>query len=428
MRASDLRRRRTAEVGRMCVLAVTMLLCALAAGCGQTETTPAPGSWLVLLCKASDASSVEPHPKEFYETLFSKSESDLLYAYFQDVSGGTVDVSGSRVYGWFPMPVDTATLQSRRNGAAVTRAQTAQDCKTSAVAAIAATGTVVDPTKYAGVVTVINVEVDSGAAGDSVVDNTVEASGPWFLEHEMLHVLGLDDAGNGHSWRASPDSSSDHVWDHGGDVEYNDCWDIMSWQTCVYQFAGFQTSMGPQGPELQEEYRQKLGWLPSNRIDVVSLSPSSATHTVKLAPVSEPEKPGFLLTRIDLPGRGHYAVEYREKSGFDRGIPFHAVLIREVRQNGVSYLVTPQAGSDHSTGWRKGAVFTDSNNFLRISVDDIVPGEATITVNTAFASGTAAPGALCGDKYRGQIANCPPTTDCMARRTGQLVSIDWFCL
>ena len=402
------------------VFAVAAALCMVAAGCdGQPETTPAPGSWLMLLCKASDNSG-EPHPKDFYETLFSKSEPELLHAYFQDISSGAVDVSGSRVYGWFTMPVDTATLQSRRNGTPVTRAQTAQDCTTSAVAAIAATDTVVDPTKYAGVVTVINVPVDSGAAGSSVVDNTVEASGPGFLEHEMLHVLGLS-----HSWRTSPDSGSDHVWDHGGDREYNDCWDMMSWETCVYHFA---SKMGPQGPELQAEYRQKLGWLASDRIDVVSLSPSSAAHTAKLAPVSEPDKPGSLLVRIELPGRGHYAVEYREKSGLDRAIPFSAVLIREVRTDGKTYIVTPQDGSDSSTGWQEGTTFTDKGNFLSIKVDDIVPGAATITVNTAFSSGTLTAGDICGDKYRGEDGKCPPATTCMARRTGQLVSIDWFCL
>jgi len=401
----------------MCTLAATFALCTLGVGCGgQPEDTPAPGSWLVLLCKASDAPD-EPHPKSFYETLFSTSEPDLLYAYFQAVSEGLVDVSGSRVYGWFEMPVDTATLQARNNAAPVTRAQTAQDCKASAVAAIAATGTVVDPTKYAGVITMINVPVDSGQAGDTVVDNNVEASGPAFLEHEMLHVLGLD-----HSWRASEDTSSDHVWDHGGDVEYRDCWDMMSWLTCVYLFP---TSMGGQGPELQAEYRLKLGWLASDRVEVVSSGPSSGTRTVTLAPIGDPDKPGTLLARISMPTRGHYAVEYREKTRFDRGIPGNAVVIREVRNNGLSYLVQRQGGG---IGWRKGDTFTDRGNFLSIAVDDIVPGKATISVNTAFAAGPASAGDPCGDKFRGEVVGCPPGTDCRPRRTGALVSIDWFCL
>jgi hypothetical protein len=402
----------------LCLIAASLVACALAAGCGgQPEEAPAPGSWLALLCKASDAPS-EPHPKSFYEGLFSKNEQDLLFDYFQAVSGGAVDVSGSRVYGWFDMPVDTATLQTRKNGAPVTRAQTAQDCKSSAVAAIAATGTLVDPTKYAGVVEVINVPVDSGQAGaDSVVANNVEVSGPGFLEHEMLHVLGLD-----HSWLAAADTSSDHVWARGDDAEYRDCWDMMSWLTCVYEFP---TSTGPQGPELQGEYRQRLGWLPSDRIEVVSTAPGPATKTVSLAPISDPDRAGALLARIALPTRGHYAVEYREKSRFDRGIPGSAVVIREVRNNGITYLVQRQGGA---IGWRTGEKFTDTGNFLSITVDDMGAGQATIRINTAFTSGPAAVGDLCGDKYRGEIANCPAGTDCRARKTGQLVSIDWFCL
>lgn len=402
-------RRRRISAHRTCALAALLILSAFGTGCGGNGV--AAGSWLVLLCKASDAPN-EPHPKAWYENLFSKSEPDLLYAYFNAVSDGTVDVSGSQVLGWFDMNVNTATLAARRN---TTRAQTARDCRSSA-AGTSASG-------YTGVISVINVPTDSGATGVDVVVNNVESpvAGPMFLEHEMLHALGLNAPLNGHSWRTSKDGSPDHVWSHGGDSEYWDCWDMMSALTCVYTFP---TSVGPQGPELQGEYRRKLGWMQSDRVDVMGAGPSPPRQ-IKLAPVSDPSKPGILLARIEVPTRGYYAVEYREKSRFDRGIPSSAVVIREVRQNDITFVVTRQ---NDEIGWRKGETFTDTGNFLSISVDDIVPGEATITINTAFTSGTAAVGALCGDKFRGQVTPCVSGSTCQARRTGSLVSIDWFCL
>jgi len=406
-------------------MSVVVAVLTLGAGCGspEPEAERNPNSWLVLLCKASDAPT-EPHGTQFYKQFFSRSERDLLYDYFDAASGGgavdefghkirgTVDVSGSEVYGWFEMGVDTATLQTRRNGAPVDRTQTARDCLASARPHN-------DPAGYAGVITVINVPVDSGATGDkSVVVNNPESSaaGPAFLEHEMLHVLGLRGSAlpTGHSWLTSEDFYLDHRWAHGGDQEYQDCWDMMSFYSCTYKFA---TSVGPQGPELQGEYRLKLGWLGSSRVDVLRASAFGLPRRVVLAPVSDPSKPGFLLARIEVPGRGYYAVEYRETSRFDRAIPVNAVVIREVRPNGVTYLVRR---FDGRIDWRKGEIFTDKQNDLAISMDDISPGKAVITIN----SGPVSIGSWCGHVDHGQVLHC--NTGACGRRPGSL-SKDLFC-
>ena len=359
----------------------------------------------------------EPHPPQWYETYFSKSERDLLYDYFDAASGGTVDVSGSRVFGWFQMPVDSATLTARNNTTSPNRTQTAADCRKTALDRLAVTGPVVDVAHYASVITVINVPVDSGATGQGVVINNPEstASGLTFLEHEMLHMHGF-----GHSWRTSPDTSPDHVWGHGGDVEYNDCWDMMSAMICVYTFS---TSRGPQGPELQAEYRERIGWLPSSRVDVTNVSGYAGPRRITLAPVSDPSKPGSLLARIEVPNLGYYAVEYHERSRFDRAIPYDAVVIREVRPNLLTYLVTQQNGE---IGWRKGELFSDSGNGVSVAVDDIAPGGATIMIGYSF--GAVPVDSLCGDKFQGGVRECPVGSTCRARRTGSLVSIDWFCL
>jgi hypothetical protein len=368
-----------------------VVLVALGVGCGGTkkeeERAPSTG-WLVLLCRASD-NATEPHQKAFYERYFRRSEPDLLYDYFDAVSGGTtdslgrrvpgkVDVSLSKVYGWFEMSVDTATLRSRPHPG-VDRTQTARDCTKAGLAQINKNGTVEKAEWYAGVITVINVPVDSGATSErSVVVNNVESpvAGPSFLEHEMLHVLGLRQPRNGHSWLAAADFGADHHWNHGLDMEYNDCWDMMSFYTCVYTFPTAQ-GLGPQGPELQGEYRMKLGWMPIDRVSTLKASDYNPSRQLELAPLSNPEKPGLLLARIEVPGKGFYAVEYRKPSRFDRGIPTEAVVIREVRQDTVTYLVMRSNGW---IGWDQGETFTDRINHIAISVNSIRPSGATITV------------------------------------------------
>ncbi len=401
---------------------VVVLLCFVAIGCPPSPTPeppPPPGSWLVLLCKASD-NAAEPHPPQFYKDLFSKTAPDLLFNYFDMASNHTVDLSGTEVFGWFSMMVNTDTISpaKRNNTTAVTRTQTARDCRASALGGIAATGKSVDPANFAGVITVINVPVDSGDAGEKSVVVFQPESSIGFVTHEMLHVYRL-----GHSWLASSDASSDHTWGHGGDTEYQDCWDVMSFQTCVFTFD--TASNGVQATMLQGAYRQKLKWLPADHVKDVPLVPTSST--VKLVPVSaDLATPGIAMATVEAPGRGYYTVEFRDQSGFDRGIPRPAVVIRELRTNGRTYLVQRQGGR---IDWVQGDLFTDSTNYLSIKVDSIVPGSsATVTFNTAFSAAPASAGGMCGDKYHGQVNACPTGTACGPKRGNQIQTIDWFCL
>jgi len=400
-------------------MAAALILTALP-GCGNPvpETPPPPGSWLVLLCRAADAPA-EPQPPAFYQELFARGQADMLFNYFDLTSNSTLDVSGSRVQGWFPMQVNTADIGPtvRNNGMPVTRTQTARDCRFAALAALAARGTIVDPANYAGVITVINVPIDVGAAGDrSVVINAQHAQVEvGFIAHEMMHILGLPD-----SWRATQDTSADHVWRGGAGGIYGDCWDMMSFRSCVYLF---QSPRGAHGPELQGVFRERLGWLPTNRIQTIGAYPPRST-SVTLAPLSDPSQSGPLLVKVEVAGKGHYSVEYRERGRFDRGIPSPAVVIREVTPSGPTHLVHRQNGR---IDWIAGEMFTDPGNFISIAVNTIASGAAAITVNTAYSTSAGARNEWCGEKSRGQVRACAAGLQCDARRTGSLVSIDWYC-
>ena len=407
-------------------IALLLLACLsfLMTGCITNPTRKAPppaGSWLVLLCKASDAPD-EPHPVSYYEEIFSRNNRVLLFDYFDIESNHKVDVSGTEVYGWFSMSVKTADIAPsvRNNNTPVTRTQTARDCKASALGAILATGVSVDPANYAGVITVINVPVDVGATGEkSVVTSYHAESEIGFFSHEMLHVLGLPD-----SWSASADASADHVWNHGGDAMYGDCWDAMSFRTCDSHY--LVTSRGPQSPELQGAFRERLGWLPTDRIQLIP-GYTSQTKTIALAPINNSSKLGIQLVDIEVPNQGYYVVEYHQRFGFDRSMLFldEAVVIRESRNNRTTYLVLRQDGTG---AWRAGDVFTDKGNYLSIAVDNISLGNATITINTAYSPNILHVGDQCGDRYRGEVLACPNGTQCKSKRLGsQLETVDWYC-
>jgi hypothetical protein len=126
---------------------------------------------------------------------------------------------------------------------------------------------------------------------------------------------------------------------------------------------------------------------------------------------------------VETPG-GDYVAEYRGATGFDRGLPARGVLIREQRNGRKTYLVVPTGGNPLRG---VGNVFTDSANFLRITVTAMAATTATLEVNTAF---TAAPVGLngrCGDKFRGVVLPCASGLTCMARRSGILVSTEFYC-
>ena len=100
-------------------------------------------------------------------------------------------------------------------------------------------------------------------------------------------------------------------------------------------------------------------------------------------------------------------------------------FIREQRNNNRTYIVRKR---DDRMEWIAGEVFTDTANFTRISIDDIRPGRARITIRTDFSPTTPVAGSLCGDKFRGAVLPCPSGTTCNPRRTGQIVSTEYFCL
>ncbi len=264
--------------------------------------------WSVLACRFSDVAAM-PHSTPYFSSMFGAAGAGTggLYDYFNDQSYGKHKINVT-VRGWYTMPFTKAQEAPK------SRWDKINDC-----VATAARGGYTVPTGHR-IVVLTNSQQDSGSAGGRVLLDP----GAWnvrFAAHEMGHGYGLD-----HSY------SNDLTYQNAswsGPGEYDDMWDEMSAQH-VYSTAG---TYGQRGTGLNAFHRDKLGWIPKNRITTFGANGVSAA-TVSLAPLNVPAAGGSLLVRVPYnPGDlfNYYTVEYQRKTGWSNGIPSDTVLIHDVK-------------------------------------------------------------------------------------------------
>ncbi len=184
--------------------------------------------------------------------------------------------------------------------------------------------------------------------------------------------------------------------------DYNDCYDIMSFDSCNYNFIGDFGAAGvlgdpmpaAVGPGLDAINLDIQGWMPPGR--TFSFSNGSCTQTTRdLAALNYPSATGDMEIRIPaaltipLPGSGttstdYYTLELRDKSLWDRGIPQNSVLLHVHGLNGFSYWVDQFGGSavGHSGALYLNDEFVDSGNNTYIAVNrmDTIAHTATVTL------------------------------------------------
>ncbi|MCW3158525.1 hypothetical protein [Micropruina sonneratiae] len=272
--------------------------------------------WSVLLCKMSDVSG-EPQTKTFFKQFFGSAGAGMkgLYDYFLNQSYGKVAINAD-VRGWYTMPYTQAQEAGK------SRWDKINDCVNTAANA----GYSVPAGNRIAVI--INAQMDSGASGGRVLLDP----GAWnvrFASHEMLHGYDL-----GHSF-SNDTSYQNATWSQPG--EYDDMWDQMSAQH-VYSFD--TGTFGEAGVGMNAYNRDKLGWLPMDRVRTFG-SGGGSSGVVRLAPLQKRSRSGSLLVRVPFnPGDlyNYYTVEYQSKSGWTKGIPKSTVLIHEVK-NGTPTLL-----------------------------------------------------------------------------------------
>jgi hypothetical protein len=244
--------------------------------------------------------------------------------FFADMSHGRLDLSGSRVLGWFRLPVKRADYvgnvypqpdkKLNRNGL----------LDLAIATAVATTGAEhLDRASYQGIVVAAYGGTDlCGWVGGMAAlcdDNSLV---PSLLGQEMGHGYGLD-----------------HGRRQGSEDDYQDPSDVMSTAAWPDRQAD-HPQFGPNsvGPGLNAWCMRSRGWLDESRVFVPDESgPYSAT--VDLRPLHAHDLPGTLAAQL-----GPYLVEFRMAERWDAALPRACVLVHRFADNH-AYVMPASNGS-----------------------------------------------------------------------------------
>jgi hypothetical protein len=269
--------------------------------------------WAVILCKFTDSND-EPFPKQYYKDLFTVSNNGSpwdMIRYFNDYSHGTLDLTGTQVFGWYQLN-ESVDYYNSLFGAA--RDQLIKWARAAAVA------DGVDLSPFFSVVACTNLWQDIGASQtlSGVVAQGQMTPIPRLLAHEMGHVYGLQ-----------------HSRINGSTDDYKDPWDIMS-AAAVYSASDPEFSLI--GPGVNASNMRSRGWLDESR--VWKGGGNNFDETITLRPLVRRDLSGFLAAEIP----GGCLVEFRVREGWDGAIPRAAVLIHRF-EGDHSYLMPGNLGS-----------------------------------------------------------------------------------
>jgi hypothetical protein len=350
--------------------------------------------WLVVKAKYSDDASVPAgldHDINHFLGLAGSGFGNIP-DYFHDVSYNAVSVFGAAFTDWVDAPFATG------NARGIKRIDRVQACLDAVPAE-----QLPDMDDYYGVIVVMNVPVDGGAANIGPATLTVggqqyplgavifDAASLWtgFAVEEISHGLGMD-----------------HSFDNtGGDCtgrpgEYCDPWDAMSaLQTFMFSDPNWPFADGTPGlagPGFVTANLLRQGWLPGRNVVQFQFSDDGSPQTFVLHALSHAREDSKLVVVIDMGGPGPfdgvYTVEYRQADGWDQGF---ANSVAAVTTAGGAVLVHlyREAGAPAATlidnanrgAWLPGdtAILTNTigqTRSVRVDGFDTASGTATITV------------------------------------------------
>jgi hypothetical protein len=317
-----------------------------------------PTPWAILLCRFQD-DLTEPHPRAFYEDLFTASgrSQDNVVRFFDDYSLGRVDLGNSQVFGWFTL----AQTRAQYTGSGI-NPQGRWDLIGWARAAAAAAGT--NLAGFYGTVVCMNVATDLfGFGGGMLCDpNALQVS---ILTHEVGHGFGLS-----------------HSRLEGNESDYMDRWDVMStWDSC---FMSAHPRWQSIGPGLNAANMFGRGWLDTSRTwaevptggpppgAIIRKKPLFWTkpwvREIELRPLHRRDLPGFLAARVtDRSGSVQLFFEFRIRERWDAAIPRPAVLAHRFVGNH-SYLVPADSDSQDLVVGDTITVYPYGDVTLRVEV------------------------------------------------------------
>lgn len=327
----------------------------------EPQGVPIYGSqpWVTVLCRFSDLPATEPHPLTWYQDLLGTNEPELDH-YWREVSFDQANVAGSVAHGWYDLPHEKAYYVNDSTGVSNLE-QLKLDC--SAVA---------DADIYFPDYVGINFQFNENLAGFSWGGgSTLNIDGvsrfyrvTWMSNwadqfvygHEMGHGFGLN-----------------HSSGPYGQV-YDSRWDVMSGARNFND-----PTYGWIGPHTISFHKEKLGWIPADRIYDATLGTSATITLHRLGDMSAPGD--FMMARIPLADGTYYTVEARRSAGYDAYLPAETVVLHHI--DGRAFVVDPDGDgdpNDDGARWIPGETFVDAANGVTVTIESEVAEGFLVTV------------------------------------------------
>ena len=320
--------------------------------------------WVSLLCRFSDYAA-EPRDVTYFERMFG-SDPGALDHFWRTTSGGAIDLTGSTVSDWRPLPHPRAYYAPAGGFPDLTALF--EDCTTAHDPVVDFSNG--DGHGYAGISLMFNADIGCCAWGGSFwaeLDGIAQSwrttwEPPWgwseagALAHEMGHGFGLPHSNN---------------WDNDADP-YDNSWDVMS---DVWNWSISDPHLGTLPKHTIAAHKDLLGWIPPDERLVVE---RAGAWTVVLDDLALASTSALRVIVVPVPGssRSWYVESRRRGDRYDGALPGDAVIIHEADPDRVDRAWAfdewvPPASTSSSEGsmWRPGETFEDPSIGLTITVE-----------------------------------------------------------
>ncbi|HJU74707.1 MAG TPA: hypothetical protein VJ717_13255, partial [Gemmatimonadaceae bacterium] len=328
--------------------------------------------YAILLCKFADIQD-EPLSFSSYEAMYATGFGGAD-DFYREVSDGRIDLTGTRVYGWYtlPQPRSFYVQNDRANLTALFNDCTRRGDQD------------VDYAQVVGVAMHFNAFLDCcswGGSRTASLDGVTKTfatmwNASWARSgtswHEMGHSVGLPHSGGPYG------------------RTYDSVWDVMSSSTSGRYL---NTAFGFGGSHFIAYHKNLLGLIPANRrVTVTSgdwkgVIEPHARNGNGTGPVL------VVLPMADAARFGHsYTLELRGKTGYDLRLPRAALVIHSVvpgRPEPAQIVDADGDGDPNDDGvtWTVGETFSDPAAGIQVWVDSLTVNGVAVTVRNGAGRG-----------------------------------------